>query len=138
MLVPTRVSQMMSKSASLGAAELQTGTLMWSSPGYSALSPSMASERLTSSLTSTSSSFLLMSTYLSLPPFSLTLPSTTFLNSTSPILWGGRAQMGTPLTYTLGSCLRLSQMILPSLGEIVPQTFSRTFLNPSRVGCPVQ
>merc|ERR1719402_485712 len=132
MLVPTRVWQIMSKSASLGAAELQTGTLMWSSSGKSALRPSMASDRLTSSFTSISASFLLMSTYLSLPPFSFTLPSTTFLNSTSsaltesrvtfpssaysPILLGGRAQMGIPLTYTLGSCLRLSQMILPSLG----------------------
>jgi len=32
MLVPSRVLQMMSKSVSSGAAELQTGTLMWTSP----------------------------------------------------------------------------------------------------------
>merc|ERR1719435_708593 len=132
MLVPTRVLQMMSKSDSRGEAELQMGTLMCWRPGKSAFRPSMTSDRVFRSLTSTSFSSLLMVTYFSLPPFSLTRPSMTFWNSTSsaltrslvtapssaysPILLGGRAQMGSPLTYTLGSCLRLSQMMGPSLG----------------------
>merc|ERR1719486_894181 len=132
MEVPTRVLQMMSKSASLGAAELHTGTLMCTRPGKSAFRPSMTSERVFRSLTSTSFSSLLMVKYFSLPPFSLARPSTTFWNSSSsalteslvtfpssaysPILLAGLAQMGSPLTYTLGSCLRLSQMMGPSLG----------------------
>merc|ERR1719362_2810313 len=75
MEVPTRVLQMMSKSASLGAAELQTGTLMCTRPGKSAFRPSMVSERVFRSLTSTSFSSLLMVRYFSLPPFSLARPS---------------------------------------------------------------
>merc|ERR1719192_641769 len=56
----------------------------------------------------------------------VTAPSSAY----SPILLGGLAQMGVPLTYTLGSCLMFSQMILPSLGYMVPHTFSRQFLKP--------
>merc|ERR1712029_449949 len=132
MELPTKVAQMMSKSVSKGEAELQIGTLIWTKPGKSALASSITSERDLSSLTSTDNSVLLMSTYLSLPSFSLMRPSTTLTNSTSsalipslvtspssaysPILLGGLAQIGSPLTYTTGSCLRLSQMIFPSLG----------------------
>merc|ERR1719293_6373 len=127
MEVPTRVLQMMSKSASLGAAELHTGTLICTRPGKSAFRPSMTSERVFRSLTSTSFSSLLMVKYFSLPPFSLARPSTTFWNSSSsalteslvtfpssaysPILLAGLAQMGSPLTYTLGSCQRLRQLL---------------------------
>merc|ERR1711945_53011 len=74
MLVPIRVLQMMSKSVSWGAAELQTGTLQWTSPGYFSFRPSITWLRLLSSLTSSSDSFLLMSTTLSLPPLMLFLP----------------------------------------------------------------
>merc|ERR1719309_494742 len=132
MEVPTKVSQMTSKSDSRGAAELQTGTLMWTRPGKSALASSITWDNDLSSFASASCSFLLMSTYLSLPPFSFIRPSTTLTNSTSsaltlslvtfpssaysPILFGGLAQMGSPLTYTTGSCLKFSQMIFPSLG----------------------
>merc|ERR1712088_327968 len=132
MPVPTRFSQIVSKSAMLGAAELQTGTLRWTSPGKASFSPSITFSRVFRSLTSTSCSFLLMSTYFSLSAFSFMRPSTTLMNSGSsalraavvtapssvysPILLGGLAQMGVPLTYTLGSCLMFSQMILPSLG----------------------
>merc|ERR1739848_608572 len=115
MEVPTRVLQMMSKSASLGAAELQTGTLMCTSPGKSAFRPSMVSERVFRSLTSTSFSSLLMvrnSSLSALTESLVTFPSSAY----SPILLGGLAQMGSPLTYTLGSCLRFSQMMGPSLG----------------------
>merc|ERR1740128_966135 len=118
MLVPTRV--------------LQMGTLQWTRPGKLSLAHSMACDRDFRSFTSTSASFFSMVTYFSLPPFSLARPSTTLANSSSsalmrslvtapssaysPILLGGRAQMGWPLTYTSGSCLRLSQMMGPSLG----------------------
>merc|ERR1719371_84715 len=71
MLVPTRVLQMMSKSDSRGEAELQMGTLQWTSPGKLSLVHSMACDRVFRSFTSVSYSFLLMSTYFSLPPFSL-------------------------------------------------------------------
>merc|ERR1719206_311682 len=70
MLVPIRVLTRMSKSVSRGAAELQTGILMWTSPGNLAFKPSITLLRVTSSLTSTSFSALLMSTNLSLPSFS--------------------------------------------------------------------
>merc|ERR1712012_905734 len=75
---------------------------------------------------------VLMPTYFNLSAFSFMRPSTTLMNSGSsalraavvtapssaysPILLGGLAQMGVPLTYTLGSCLMFNQMILPSLG----------------------
>merc|ERR1719229_295609 len=132
MPVPTKFSQIVSKSAILGAAELQTGTLRWTRPGKASFRPSITLSRVFRSLTSISCSFLLMSTYFSLSAFSFMRPSTTLMNSGSsalraavvtapssaysPILFGGRAQMGVPLTYTLGSCLMFSQMILPSLG----------------------
>ena len=112
--LPTRVLEMMSKSVSVGAAELQTGTLMWTRPGNFSLRPSMASERLLSSLTSTSDCFLLTSTTLSLLPSASSLCLTVSRNSSSPfltmslvippssayspILLGGLAQMGWPLT----------------------------------------
>merc|ERR1712134_488 len=83
---PSRVLQRVSKSASVGAAELQTGILWWTRPGNS------------------SSSFLTESR--------VTLPSSAY----SPILLGGRAQMGLPFTYTIGSWRMLSQMILLVLG----------------------
>merc|ERR1712106_470171 len=152
-LDPTRVLTRMSKSDSRGAAELQTGILMWTSPGNLAFNPSMTLLRVTSSLTSTSFSALLMSTNLSLPPFSLARPSITLINSSSsafaesrvtfpssaysPILFGGRAQMGSPLTYTFGSWRRLNQMIFPSLGY-VPVTLVRAASNPAMMGCPQQ
>merc|ERR1719295_191126 len=129
---PWRVLQTLSKSASVGAAELQTGILMWTSPGNFSLRPSMTWERVVSSLTSTSHSFLLTSTYLSLLSFPLARPSITLRNSSSsfltlsrvtspssaysPILLGGRAQMGLPFTYTIDSWRMLSQMILLVLG----------------------
>merc|ERR1712062_747655 len=106
---------MMSKSVSRGEAELHTGTRQWTRPGKSALAASIASERVFSSLTSTSFSSLEMVTYFSLPPFSFTRPSTTLKNSASsalirsrvtapssaysPILFGGLAQIGCPLTH---------------------------------------
>merc|ERR1719333_198228 len=132
MAVPTRVLTMMSKSVLRGAPELQTGTLQWTSPGYFSFSPSMVALRVLMLFTSISLAFLLMSTYFSLPPLAsarslhvlmkltscslmlslVTLPSSAY----SPILLGGLAQRGSPLTYTVGSCLRLNQMIFPSLG----------------------
>merc|ERR1719204_1591324 len=127
MLLPTRVLMMMSKSDSRGAPELQIGTLMCTSPGYFSLSFSMLALSVLMSLTSISLAALLMSTYLSLHPFSsalalqvlrkltscsLTESLVTFPSSAcSPILFGGLAQRGSPLTYTLGSCLMLNQMI---------------------------
>merc|ERR1711945_62613 len=97
MLVPIRVLQIMSKSVSWGAAELQTGTLQWTSPGYFSFLPSTSFKKLSS--------------------FSLTMSLVMFPSSAySPILFGGLAQTGTPLTYTSGSCLMLNQMIGPSLG----------------------
>merc|ERR1712001_370446 len=114
------------------AGDSLDGTLMCTRPGKSAFRPSMVSERVFRSLTSTSFSSLLMVRYFSLPPFSLARPSTTFWNSSSsalteslvtfpssaysPILLAGLAQMGSPLTYTLGSCLRFNQMMGLSLG----------------------
>merc|ERR1719225_2506452 len=113
MEVPRRVLQMMSKSVSLGAAELHTGILQWTRPGYFSFRPSIAWLRLFSSFTSTSDFFLLMSTTSSFPPLALFLPSTTLRNSTScaltmslvmlpssaysPILLGGLAHTGCPL-----------------------------------------
>merc|ERR1719150_575034 len=112
--VPWRAPQRVSKSASSGDAELQTGILLWVSLGNFSFSFSITSWRVVSSFTSTSSSFLETSTYLSLPPFDSTRPVTTFKNSVSsalrpslvtfpssaysPILFGGRAHMGLPLT----------------------------------------
>merc|ERR1719195_493471 len=132
MLVPARVWIMMSKSVSSGAAELQTGTRQWTSPGNFSLSPSTTWLRLLSSFTSTSDCFLLMSTTFSLPSFMLFLASTSPRNffswslmmslvtapssAYSPILLGGLMHTGSPLTYTSGSCLMLNQMIGPSLG----------------------
>merc|ERR1719318_374927 len=52
MLVPIRVLTRMSKSVSRGAAELQTGILMWTSPGNFSFNPSMTLLRVTTSLTS--------------------------------------------------------------------------------------
>merc|ERR1719189_601264 len=131
MLEPTRAWQMISKSTSFGAAELQTGTLTNSSPGKSALASLIAVSSVFSSFTSTSFSFLLMSITFSFP-LSLDLPSRTLWNSGSslasmsavtapssaysPILFGGLAHTGSPLTYTSGSCLTLNQRIFPSLG----------------------
>merc|ERR1719466_101212 len=130
--VPTRVLQIISKSDSRGEAELQTGTLQWTRPGNFSFNPSITWLRLFNSLTSISRAFLLMSTALSLPPLSIFLISTCFRNATSfsfvmslviapssaysPILFGGRAQIGSPLTYTSGSWRRLNHMIGPSLG----------------------
>merc|ERR1711928_183428 len=68
---------MLSKSVSRGEAEMQTGTRQGTRPGKSSFAFSIASERVVSSLTSTSFSSLLMVTYFSLPPFSFTRPSTT-------------------------------------------------------------
>merc|ERR1719415_155200 len=127
MLVPMRVLQMMSKSVSWGAAELQTGTLQWTRPGYFSFRPSIAWLRLLSSFTSTSDSFLLTSTTFSFPPLVLFLPSHSPAKAAScslmmslvmapssaysPILLGGLAHTGLPFTYTVGSCLRLNQIM---------------------------
>merc|ERR1719225_1887911 len=127
MLVPASVWIMMSKSVSSGAAELQTGTRQWTSPGNFSLRPSTTWLRLFSSFTSTSDCFLLMSTTFSLPSFMLFLASTSPRNffswslmmslvtapssAYSPILLGGLMHTGSPLTYTSGSCLMLNQMM---------------------------
>merc|ERR1719220_2929466 len=58
----------------------------FSLPPFSLARPSMVSERVFRSLTSTSFSSLLMVRYFSLPPFSLARPSTTFWNSSSSAL----------------------------------------------------
>merc|ERR1719435_273463 len=132
MPLPIRVSVIMSKSFSRGAAELQTGTRMWTSPGNFSFRFSMTLLRLRISLTSFSDTVLLMSTTFSFPPLSailfshssrnltsvalaeslVTLPSSAY----SPILLGGLAHTGSPLMYTSGSCLILIQMIFPVLG----------------------
>merc|ERR1711936_1146423 len=114
MEVPTRVFTMMSQSDSRGEAELQTGTLQWTSPGYFSFSPSIAWLRLLGSFTSTSDSFLLTSTTFSLPPLVLFLPSHSPAKAAScslmmslvmapssaysPILLGGLAHTGFPFT----------------------------------------
>merc|ERR1719195_1197268 len=129
MVVPTRVLHRMSQSVSRGEAELQTGTRQWISPGNFSFICSTTWLRLFSSLTSTSDSFLLTSTILSLPPLVLFLPShsprkafscslmmslvTPPSSAYSPILLAGRAQIGVPLTYTVGSWRRLNQMMGP-------------------------
>ena len=92
-LVPQRALQMVSKSGSRGAAELQTGTRLWTSPGYFSFKPSMTLLRVMSSLTSMSLSFLPTSTTLSLPSAPFALPSITLMNSSSSALteapfWG--------------------------------------------------
>merc|ERR1719309_1430885 len=105
--VPKRALQSVSKSGSRGAALLQTGMRLWVRPGKVALRSSMTLERVVSSLTSTSDSFLLTSTTLILPP-PLARDSRTLRNSSSsaltearvtppssaysPILLGGLAQ----------------------------------------------
>ena len=81
-LVPERALQMVSKSGSRGAAELQTGMRLWVSPGYFSFNDSMTLLRVMSSLTSISLSFLDTSTTLSLPS-ALALPSITLMNSSS-------------------------------------------------------
>ncbi len=53
-LVPRSALTRVSKSDSSGAAELQTGILLWVRPGYFFLTSSMTSCRVISSLTSTS------------------------------------------------------------------------------------
>merc|ERR1719225_1629253 len=127
MEVPTRVFTMMSQSDSRGEAELHTGTLQWTSPGYFSFRPSIAWLRLFSSFTSTSDSFLLTSTTFSFPLLVLFLPSHSPAKAAScslmmslvmapssaysPILLGGLAHTGLPFTYTVGSCLRLNQMM---------------------------
>ena len=85
-LVPQRALQMVSKSGSRGAAELQTGTRLWTSPGYFSFKPSMTLLRVMSSLTSMSLSFLPTSTTLSLPSAPFALPSITLMNSSSSAL----------------------------------------------------
>jgi hypothetical protein len=82
-LVPQRALQMVSKSGSRGAAELQTGIRLWVRPGYFAFMSSITLLKVMSSLTSMSLSFLPTSTTLSLPPSPLTLPSITLINSSS-------------------------------------------------------
>merc|ERR1711988_714714 len=84
---PCRVLHRLSKSVSVGAAELQTGILMWTSPGKVSFSFSITLDRVIRSLTSTSDSFLL----------------TSITSAYSPILLGGLAHTGLPLTYTIGS-----------------------------------
>ena len=84
--VPQRALQMVSKSGSRGAAELQTGTRLWTSPGYFSFKPSMTLLRVMSSLTSISLSFLPTSTTLSLPSAPFALPSITLMNSSSSAL----------------------------------------------------
>merc|ERR1711971_1178038 len=117
---------------SLGAAELQTGTLTCLSPENFSLAASMTAATVLMSLASTSDSFLLTSTTVSLPSFSAARPVTTLRNSGSsfsscsavtapssaysPILLAGLAQKGLPPTRMEGSCLRLNQMMGPSLG----------------------
>ena len=82
-LVPQSALQMVSKSGSRGAAELQTGMRLWVSPGYFSFNDSMTLLRVMSSLTSISLSFLLTSTTLSLPSAPFALPSITLINSSS-------------------------------------------------------
>merc|ERR1711988_1520945 len=126
---PCRVLHRLSKSVSVGAAELQTGILMWTSPGKVSFSFSISLDRVIRSLTSTSDSFLLTSITLILP---LARPSRTLINSSSsfltdslvtspssaysPILLGGLAHTGLPLTYTIGSWRMFNQIILLVLG----------------------
>merc|ERR550532_956788 len=135
--VPKRAPHKVSKSGSNGAAELQTGMRLWVRPGNFSLRPSITSWRVTISLTSISLSFFATSITLILPPAPAALFASSAANSTSsaltlarvtlpssaysPILFGGLAQTGLPLTYTIASCLMLSQIIGPSL-----------------VGCPQQ
>merc|ERR1711988_1770072 len=110
---PCRVLHRLSKSVSVGAAELQTGILMWTSPGKVSFSFSITLDRVIRSLTSTSD-FLLTSITLILPSAPLARPSRTLINSSSsfltdslvtspssaysPILLGGLAHTGLPLT----------------------------------------
>merc|ERR550532_2800326 len=138
--VPNRAPHKVSKSGSNGDAELQTGMRLWVRPGNFSLRPSITSWRLITSSSLTSDSFLLTSTTLTLPPPSSALFFKTFTNSSSsaftdarvtlpssaysPILPGGLAQTGFPLTYTMASCLMFNQTMGPSLGHLSPQAFS--------------
>merc|ERR1711988_845004 len=115
---PCRVLHRLSKSVSVGAAELQTGILMWTSPGKVSFSFSITLDRVIRSLTSTSDPFLLTSRTLInssssfLTDSLVTSPSSAY----SPILLGGLAQTGLPLTYTIGSWRMFNQIILLVLG----------------------
>ena len=82
-LVPHSALQMVSKSGSSGAAELHTGMRLWVRPGNFSFSPSITLLKVISSLTSSSLSFLLTSTTLSLPSAPFALPSITLINSSS-------------------------------------------------------
>ena len=75
----------MSKSASEGAAELQVGILIWTSPGNSSFNWSTTLLRVVISVTCISDSFLLTSTTFSLPPLSAMRDSQTFKNSASSL-----------------------------------------------------
>ena len=68
----------------------------------------------------------------------LYLPVTFPSSAYSPILFGGLAQQGLPLTYTMGSCRIFSQIMGPSFGHFSPQAFSIAAVNPSIVGWPQQ
>merc|ERR1719237_1390590 len=83
MALPRRVWVMMSKSVSRGAAELQTGTLIWTRPGNFSFMFSTTLLRLRISFTSFSDSFLLISTTFSLPPLPAILFSHSSRNFTS-------------------------------------------------------
>merc|ERR1712223_715996 len=149
-LDPTNVAQRASKSLSKGLAELQIGIRTWFKPGNFSLTPAITSVKLMISFASISLSFLETSTTLSFPPsssafffnirwnsassFSTDSRVTSPNSAYSPILFGGLAQTGFPLTYKIGSCLMLSQIMGPSLGHLSPQAFSRAFSNPSLVG----
>merc|ERR1719369_1589430 len=84
--VPWRAAQRVSKSASRGAAELQTGILLWVSLGNFSFTFSMTSWREKISFTSTSCSALWTSTYFNLPAVSFKRPSMTWTNSFSSLL----------------------------------------------------
>merc|ERR1719192_3165745 len=71
---------------------------------------------MTGQLTAGPSTTLMNSSSSFLTESRVTLPSSAY----SPILLGGRAQMGLPFTYTSGSWRMLSQMILLVLGYRSP------------------
>merc|ERR1712088_738143 len=132
MELPTMAAVMVSKSTSLGDAELQMGTLMCTRPGNFSNRAAIDSWRVTMVFTSISFSCLLTSSTLTLLSLAFIWPSHTRTNSASsssscllvtfpssaysPILFGGLAHTGSPLMYTVGSCLILNQMIFLSLG----------------------